>query len=945
MISSKDISSKKPIERKYIKVVGAKVHNLKNISIDIPRDAMCVITGLSGSGKSSLAYDVIYRESNRRYMESLSSHARALIGVITKPDVEKIENLSPAIAIDQKSAGKNIRSTVGTMTEIYDYLRVLFATVGIPHCPETGQALFKKSTNDIINEILKQKNDTLITIFAPILSNENSAKDAIHKIVIDGYARVRLNGEIMTSAQAEKEVNSARKVDLEILIDQFEFDINEPDEERVIDSVETAMKLGGGNIIIVVDNNESKHSKDYFCKESGFTLGEISPRNFSFNSPHGACVGCDGIGIKKEINPDLIIPNKNLAIGEGAIHMWSKTPIGEGRIDKNMQALLDLSAENNFSIHVPVKKMNKKHLGYIFYGKAGKGVELENKKDFRGVIPILEKKYLETKSEHMRSDLEKYMTEQICPNCKGKRLNPIFLNITVNNNSIDYYSTLTLSDFSVELDELKSSNSITETQKEMIVSIIREIENRVKSLIDVGVGYLSLNRSSNTISGGEAQRIRLAAQIKSELTGVIYVLDEPTAGLHSKDTIKLVNTMKTLKESGNTLIVVEHDGEVMKSSDWIVDMGRGAGEEGGEIVFSGTYKKMLISNSETGKYLSGKKEVSNKKSYRKSNGKSITVKGATENNLKNIDVKFPLGVLIAVCGVSGSGKSTLVNGILAPVLAKKFHRAKKEPGAHKKIVGISNVNKIININQSPIGRTPRSNAATYTGMFNYIRELFAETEIAIEKKYTAARFSFNMRGGRCEECQGDGVTKVEMHLLPPVYVKCETCNGSRYNKKTLAVTYKGENIAEILDMSVSYALKFFSGHRIIVEKLQTMENVGLGYLRLGQNATTLSGGEAQRIKLATELARKHTGKTLYILDEPTVGLHFKDIERLLNILDALVKKGNTVIVVEHNTNVIKHADWVIELGEEGGKNGGKLIFEGTPRQLSKYKKSPTATFL
>ncbi len=945
MISSKETDSQKNLDRKYIKVTGAKVHNLKNISLNIPRNAMCVITGLSGSGKSSLAYDVIYRESNRRYMESLSTHARALIGVIAKPDVEKIENLSPAIAIDQKSTGKNIRSTVGTMTEIYDYLRILFATIGIPHCPETGQALFKKSINDIVNEVLEQKNNTSITIFAPILSNEKGAKDAIHKIVIDGYARVRLNDEIMTSVQVEKEVNNTQKVDLEILIDQFEFDTSNPDEERVIDSIETAIKLGEGNIIIIVDNKESKYSKDYFCKESGFSLGEIFPRNFSFNSPHGACTGCDGIGIKKEIDPDLIIPNKNLSIGEGAIHMWSKTPIGEGRVDKNMQALLDLSAENNFSIHVPVKEMSKKDLGYVFYGRAGKGIEPEKKKDFRGVISVLEKKYLETKSEHMRSDLEKYMTEQICPDCDGKRLNSTSLNITINNHSIDDYSNLTLSDFSIELDKFKSYDSVTEIQKETIFPIVREMKNRVKSLIDVGVGYLSLNRSSNSISGGEAQRIRLAAQIKSELTGVIYVLDEPTVGLHSKDTIKLINTMKALKDSGNTLIVVEHDSEVMKASDWIVDMGKGAGEEGGEIIFSGTYEKMLKSSSETGKYLSGKKVVSNKQSYRKCNGKSITVKGATENNLKNIDVRFPLGLLIAVCGVSGSGKSTLVNGILAPELAKKFHRAKKESGAHKKIIGMGNVNKIININQSPIGRTPRSNAATYTGMFSYIRELFAETEIAKEKKYTAARFSFNMKGGRCEACQGDGVTKVEMHLLPPVYVKCDTCNGSRYNKKTLAVTYNGENIAGILNMSVSYALKFFSGQRIIAEKLQAMANVGLGYLRLGQNATTLSGGEAQRIKLATELARKHTGKTLYILDEPTVGLHFKDIERLLNVLDALIEKGNTVIVVEHNTDVIKHADWVIELGNEGGKNGGKLIFEGTPKQLSKDKKSHTAAFL
>ncbi len=943
MTSSKGYCLQKKSDRKCIKVIGAKVHNLKNISLSIPRDSMCVITGLSGSGKSSLAYDVIYTESNRRYMESLSSHARALIGVMAKPDVEKIENLSPAIAIDQKSLGKNIRSTVGTMTEIYDYLRVLFATIGVPHCPETGQALFKKNTNDIVNEILDQNNGAVITIFAPILNKEKGIKEALDKIIIDGYVRVRVDDEIMTSIQAKENIDINKKFKLEILIDQFEFDVDEPDEERIIDSVETAFKLGDENIVINIDKKKLKYSRDYFCKESGFSLGEVSPRNFSFNSPQGACEFCDGIGVKKEISPELIIPNKELSIGEGAIHMWSKTPIGEGRTDRNMQLLIDLAKENNFSIKKPVKEMSKKYLEYVLYGK--NQIEKNQKKDFIGVIPMLEKKYLETKSEHMRNDLEKYMTEQLCPNCEGKRLNKISLGITVNNRSIDDFASLTLSDFNNELDKLKNSDYLTKDHKKIITPIIREMKNRTQSLVDVGVGYLSLSRSSNTISGGEAQRIRLAAQIKSELTGVIYVLDEPTAGLHCKDTVKLINAMKALQKSGNTLIVVEHDGEVMKASDWIVDMGYGAGEEGGEVIFSGTYKKMLTSKSETGKYLSGKKIVSNKKTYRKGNKKNLIIKGATENNLKNIDVKFPLGCFVAVCGVSGSGKSTLVNGILAPELAKKFHRSKKKSGAHKKIVGMGNVNKVININQSPIGKTPRSNAATYTGMFNYIRDLFAETEFAKKKKYTASRFSFNMKGGRCEECQGDGVKKVEMHLLPPAYVKCQACNGSRYNKKTLAVTYKGESIANVLDMSVSYALKFFNGQRIISEKLQTMQDVGLGYLRLGQNATTLSGGEAQRIKLATELARKHTGKTLYILDEPTLGLHFKDTERLLKVLDALVDKGNTVIVVEHNIDVIKHSDWVIELGKEGGKHGGNLIFEGTPEELAKSKESLTAAYL
>ncbi len=945
MISSKDNFLKKNSDKKYIKVVGAKVHNLKNISISIPRESLCVITGLSGSGKSSLAYDVIYTESNRRYMESLSTHARAIMGVMTKPDVDKIENLSPAIAISQKSVGKNIRSTVGTMTEIYDYLRILFATIGVPHCPETGKALFKKSKNDIINDILNQTDGALITIFAPILENQVGASDAVHKILIDGYVRVRLNGEIITTKEADELVDNNTKVNLDILIDQFEFDEQDPDEERIIDSVQTALKLGEGNIILKMNEREFIHSKDYFCKESGFSLENISPKNFSFNNPQGACEVCDGIGLKKEIDPELIIPNKDLTIGEGAIHMWSKTPIGEGRIDKNMQILIDLAKEKKFSIEVPVKDMKKKDLEYVFYGEVGKGNEPKNKKDFRGIVYVLNKKYLETKSEHMRSDLEKYMTEKVCPACDGKRLNNTSLNITINNNSIDEYVKLTLLDFYNEIIKLENTKNLEKSKKDIISPILREMKNRAKSLIDVGVGYLSLNRSSNTISGGESQRIRLAAQIKSELTGVIYVLDEPTTGLHSKDTVKLINAMKELQKSGNTLIVVEHDGEVMKSSDWIVDMGHGAGEAGGNVVFSGTYKQMLKSNSDTAKYLSGEKVITDKSVYRKGNGKSVTIKGASENNLKNIDVKFPLGKFITVCGVSGSGKSTLVNSILAPELAKKFHRAKKKSGKHKRIVGINNINKVININQSPIGRTPRSNAATYTGMFSYIRELFAKTEIAKEKRYTASRFSFNMKGGRCEECQGEGVKKVEMHLLPPAYVKCDVCNGSRYNDKTLEVKYNGENIANVLDMSVSYALKFFSGQRVIKEKLQTMEDVGLGYLRLGQSATTLSGGEAQRIKLATELARKHTGKTLYILDEPTVGLHFKDIKRLLNVLDALVEKGNTVIVVEHNTSVIKHSDWVIELGKEGGKNGGEIIFEGTPGDLKRSKNSLIANFI
>lgn len=928
-----------------IEVFGARTHNLKNVDVILPRQEMSVVTGLSGSGKSTLAFDVIYAESNRRYMESLSTHARMVIGAMQKPDVDKITHLSPAIAIDQKSIGRSARSTVGTMTEIYDYVRILFATVGVPHCPETGRALNRKSAGDIVSDLAVSRDGTKITILAPILSGDSQGGDALRRIASEGYARVRFNKKIMSLTEAQLIVDDVVNVHIDVVIDHLTFDAREPDTERLTDSVETAMKIGDGSVTILVDTNEEHYTNNYFCKESGFRLPELTPRHFSFNSPDGACPECDGLGMKNEIDPELIIPNKNLAITEGAIHMWCKSGAAEGKSDHNMAQLNDLAKRYKFSLSVPVKKLSKIHLVVVLYGAPAEEKTGTKYPAFEGIIPLLERKYQSARSSHMRNELEKYMTRRICPSCQGKRLRAAYLAVTVADKTIDYFTTLPLDALTDVMHALRTAECFSEHQRGIVATLMNEIEGRLKALVDVGVGYLTLSRSSESLSGGEAQRIRLAVQIKSELTGVIYVLDEPTTGLHSRDTVQLVNTMQALMEAGNTLIIVEHDAEVMAAASWIVDMGPGAGEEGGEVVFSGTHKELLKSKTDTGLYLSGKKSVSNKKKYRKGSGKKITIVGATERNLKNVTVAFPLGTFIAVCGVSGSGKSSLVHGILATELARVFHRARTEPGAHKKIMGVSGVNKVVMINQAPIGRTPRSNAATYTGVFAHIRDVFAETQLAQEKGFSAAQFSFNMRGGRCEVCQGDGMTRVEMHLLPDVYVPCDACKGTRYNAKTLAVTYNGANIADVLDMSISYALTFFKNHKLIEQKLQTMVDVGLGYLHLGQSATNLSGGEAQRVKLATELARKQTGKTLYILDEPTAGLHFKDTERLLSVLDILVDKGNTVIVVEHNIDVIKHADYVIEMGPDGGDGGGELLFAGTPKNLAKIKRSPTSPFL
>lgn len=921
---------------------NARVNNLKNVSVHIPRNKMTVVTGLSGSGKSSLAFDVIYAESNRRFMESLSTHARSVMGVMTKPDVDRIENISPAIAIDQKSVGKSIRSTVGTMTEIYDYLRILFASVGVPHCPTTGRPLKRKSVRDIAIKIMKTAQGKLITILSPVNTDKKNNKEVLQSIKKDGYPRVRFNHKIMSVVEAEMIVSDVVSVDIDIVIDRFEHKISELDRECLMDSIETAMKLSGGLCIVSYDDAvDEEYSRDYYCKESGFRLSEITPRCFSFNNPDGACPECDGLGIKNEIDPTLLIPNDDLSIEEGAIHIWSKSGGKNTAYSKHKKSLESIAKKYHFSLSEPVKKISKSHLAVIFYGVPN----AKNAGDFKGIIADLEERYRNTKSEYMRRELERYMVERVCFSCEGKRLKKEYLAVTVNERTINDLVSLSLCDFLNAIEHIGDGGSFSREEKITVDTLVSEMYTRARALCDVGVEYLTLSRSSNTLSGGEAQRIRLAVQIKSDLTGVIYVLDEPTAGLHSRDTARLLRAMKRLQAAHNTLIIVEHDADVMKQADWIVDMGPGAGEEGGKLVFSGTLQKMLQAKTTTAKYISGKLIVAETKKKRKGNGKEVVVVGASEHNLRDITVAFPLGMFVTVCGVSGSGKSTLVHKILSRILAQKFHRSTVEPGRYKKIVGLQNVNKVITIDQNPIGRTPRSNTATYTGVFTHVRDIFAGTDSAREKNLEASHFSFNMRGGRCEVCKGDGSVKVEMHLLPDMYVPCEACGGKRYHSRILEVEYNGVTIADVLDMSVDYAYEFFKSHALIKEKLSAMKKVGLGYIHLGQSATNLSGGEAQRIKLATELARKSTGRTLYILDEPTTGLHFDDTKKLLRMLDGLVDKGNTVLVVEHNLDVIKHSDWVIELGPDGGQSGGELIYAGVPEKLKKNKKSPTAKFM
>jgi len=941
--------------RDKIIVKGARVNNLKNIDIEIPRNQLVVVTGLSGSGKSSLAFDVIFAEGNRRYLEGMSSYARQFLDVGAKPDVDKIENLSPTISIDQKSLSRSPRSTVGTLTEIYDYLRVLFAKIGKPHCPKCGTPMERKGTQEIVDEILESPENAQVAIMGPVKSDGKSVRDVLRAVGQIGYARVRFNGKIMLTSEAMQISSDQVEVPVEVVVDRITLKHKNPDRERIFDSVETAFKVGGGSLVISINKDKDLcYNKDFFCNNCHTRINEITPRHFSFNSPEGACSHCSGLGITKEVDIDLVMPNKNLSLAEGAILPWSKSSGRMGAQNNYFNILSALGKEHGFSIDTPIKKLSKEAMDVIFNGPESRGVLVEQKSDlggmkrvkvdFEGVISMIKKKYIEASSDYARAELEKYMLEKVCPKCLGKRLKDEYLSVMIENKSIDDIVNLDLGKFLVFLGEMEKAK-IEETKLKIAEPILKEMKNKAEALVNVGLDYLSLSRGADSISGGEAQRIRLATQIGAELMGITYILDEPSIGLHNRDTEKLINTMQLLKDGGNSLIVVEHDEDIIRQADWIVDMGPGAGEEGGEVIFEGDFKKLLKSKTPTAQYLIGKKKVTEKKSYRKGNKKSIEIIEAQEHNLKNIDVEIPLGKFVSLTGVSGSGKSTLVNDILAKALSHHFFGAKDLPGKHKKIKGLANIDKVINIDQAPIGRTPRSNAATYTGVFSLIRDLFASTEESKKRGYTPSRFSFNMKGGRCEVCQGDGTKKIEMHLLPDMYIKCEACQGTRYNQKTLDIEYQGVNISEVLEMSVSYALRFFNKSPLIAEKLRTLEEVGLGYLKLGQSATNLSGGEAQRIKLATELSRKSTGKTLYILDEPTIGLHFDDVKRLLKVLDALVEKGNSVLVVEHNMDVIRNSDWVIDLGPEGGDKGGEVVYAGTPDKLKKCRKSWTGKYL
>lgn len=934
--------------RDKIIVRGARVNNLKNIDVDIPRNKLVVITGLSGSGKSSLAFDLIYAEGNRRYLEGMSSYARQFLDITAKPDFDKIENLSPTISIDQKSLNRNSRSTVGTLTEIYDYLRVFFAKLGAPHCPQCGTLMKKTSNQEILEQILNFPEKSQVAILAEVKNKNNlknqTSREILRGISQQGFARVRIDGKFKLVSETADFQLGVEAQEISVVVDRIQINRKNFDRERILDSLETAMKIGKGFITIALDQaKDFSFNRDFVCLQCRETLGEITPSSFSFNSPEGACEYCSGLGVTMEIDRGRVIPNPNLTLAEGAIMPWNKSNGRQSNQSHYLKTLEILGQKYNFSIHQPVKSFSPEALDIIFLGTLRNQAD-KNEETFPGVMALLKKRYAEANSDFTRNEMEKYMLEKICPVCQGKRLKKKYLSVLVGGKSIDQVVDLDLIKFT---EYLKEKNLIGRNFSEKAISepLVKEMALKTEALINVGLEYLSLSRGANSLSGGEAQRIRLATQIGSELMGVTYILDEPSIGLHNRDMDKLIGTMQVLKDNGNSLLVVEHDENVIRKADWIIDLGPGAGEGGGEIIFEGNLKNLLSSRTTTADYLNGRKSVSEKKKYRRSSDKTIEILGASENNLQNLDVIIPLGKFVAVTGVSGSGKSSLVNDILAKALAQHFFNAKAIPGQYKKIKGLSHIDKVINIDQTPIGRTPRSNAATYTGVFSLIRDLFAVTDEAVKRGYTSSRFSFNMRGGRCEVCQGDGTKKIEMHLMPDMYILCEACQGARYNQKTLEIEYQGVNICEVLDMSVSYALRFFQKSYLIIEKLRTLEEVGLGYLKLGQSATNLSGGEAQRIKLATELSRKSTGKTLYILDEPTIGLHFEDIKRLLAVLDALVDRGNTVLIVEHNIDVVKNADWVIDLGPGGGDKGGEIIYAGTPDKLKKCKKSWTGKYL
>lgn len=972
------MSKKSESNKDTIRVQGARVHNLQNIDVELPRDQYVVITGLSGSGKSSLAFDTIYAEGQRRYVESLSAYARQFLGLMDKPDVDAIEGLSPAISIDQKTAPHNPRSTVGTVTEIYDYLRLLYARIGVPHCPECGKQVRQYTVDEIADNATKNYDNRKVLILAPLIKDKKGEhKNIVQQAAKAGYGRVRFDGNIYTSEEvAEMTVNKQRKHNVEAVIDRIMITKDKEDRARLYEGLEKAMELGSGLVTVApadteeetekttrtpsgrkkttksTDNEETTYSKLFACPDCGISLPELEPRNFSFNSPHGACPECTGLGTKLEIDPDLII-NPNLTIAQGAIKPWAHN------IATNQtwlaRILGTVAEKNGFDLNTKVKDLSSKQLNIVLHGSGKKNysIEYENSRfsgelttEFEGVIPNLERRYQQTDSDYIRREIEQYMRVLDCPVCHGQRLKPEVLAVKVQGLSVFEITSKTVDAAKEFFVELEKSNELTAKEKKISNQILKEICARLEFLLNVGLDYLTLNRAANTLSGGEAQRIRLANQIGTKLMGVLYILDEPSIGLHQRDNHKLINTLKGLRDLGNTVIVVEHDEDTILAADWVVDVGPGAGDHGGKIVAEGTPAKIKkTAGSLTGDYLSGKKSIPIPKEYRPGLGKSIAIKKASEHNLKNIDVNFPLGKFIAITGVSGSGKSTLMTDILAKKLNQKFYRAKAQPGAHEGIEGLQYINKVINIDQSPIGRTPRSNPATYTGAFTPIRELFASLPEAKIRGYKPGRFSFNVVGGRCEACGGDGMVKIEMQFLPDVYVECEVCHGHRYNKEALEIQYKGKNISDVLAMTIEEALEFFKNIPAIHGKLSTLNEVGLGYIKLGQSATTLSGGEAQRVKLATELSRRATGKTLYILDEPTTGLHFDDIKRLLKVLNQLADKGNTVLIIEHNLDVIKSVDWLIDLGPEGGEKGGYIVAEGTPKDVARIKKSYTGQFL
>ncbi len=932
-------------------IKGAREHNLKNVNVEIPREQLVVVTGLSGSGKSSLVFDTIYAEGQRRYVESLSTYARQFLEQMEKPDVDSIEGLSPAVSIDQKSSTRNPRSTVGTVTEIYDYLRLLFAKIGTPHCPRCRRTVQRQSVQQITDTVLALPAETHAMLLAPLVVG----KKGEHVAVIDrvkraGFVRLRVDGNLLRLSEVPA-LEKHKVHTIEVVVDRLQIsaDLTSEDTHRISDSVETALKLGEGMITLVdvTTGKEELFSEHFVCPTCSVSLPEITPRSFSFNSPHGACPDCHGLGTKLEIDPELVVPNPRLTIAEGAILPWSKT---SARMDWYLKLLAAVARTHGFSMDTPIERIAKDVLQKVLYGTGEQRYEVPSDHaafrklnvTYEGVIPNLERRYHETDSDYIQKEIEKFMRVLPCPTCDGMRLRPEVLAVTIADQSIISVTGLSVRNAVTFFAELQ----LTETQQHIAKLILKEVTNRLQFLLDVGLGYLSLNRAANTLSGGEAQRIRLATQIGSQLTGVIYVLDEPSIGLHQRDNDRLIATLVHLRDIGNSVIVVEHDEDTILRADWVIDVGPGAGRHGGVIVAEGTPDTVRDTpGSLTGDFLSGRRSVPIPTTRRSGTGEVVEVIGATEHNLKDIDARFPLGTFIAVTGVSGSGKSTLINDILVKVLQNKLMGTKKRPGAHREIRGVEHLDKVINIDQRPIGRTPRSNPATYTGVFTDIRELFAETPEARMRGYRSGRFSFNVKGGRCEACHGDGIVKIEMHFLPDIYVSCEVCKGKRYNREALEVHYKGKNIHEVLEMTVEESCEFFKAVPRIHEKLATLLEVGLGYVKIGQPATTLSGGEAQRVKLATELSRRATGRTFYVLDEPTTGLHFADVERLVSVLHQLVESGNTVLTIEHNLDVIKAADYVLDLGPEGGDLGGEVIASGSPENVASVEDSATGMYL